>query len=140
MSPEPGDNSPESDDDASESGEDLHTQLERASRAAAGDALRRVVYFTADDHEGVYTREGLEEDADPEEFVTNERLGFTSQVTYGDSALGSYRGTVRLFEEGYLTRVIVGDRGVFATTDELDIERLRELTEALDGILEVDAE
>ena len=79
-------------------------------------------------------RSGLSADADVEEFVDTERLGFRSQHDYGDSELGDYRFTVRAFEHGYLTRVVVGDHGAFVTCDRMHIDRCQEVAQALRSV------
>jgi hypothetical protein len=107
-----------------------------AARTAIGDELRSAVYFTTDGHEQLYLRSGLEPDANLDAFVGNERLGFQSQHTYGDTELGEYLATIRTFEFGYLTRASVGDEGVFVTTDEMAIDRFEEVAVALQRVLE----
>lgn len=118
--------------------DDVEELLVRTCRTAVGDELRSVTYFTPDEVEKLYLREDLHRDADLVGFVENERHGFRSQSVYGESELGDYRSTIRMFEEGYLTRVIVGDHGVFVTTDPMEIDRFEELTaalvETLDGL------
>lgn len=110
-------------------------RLVSACRATIGDELRSVVYFTPGAVEQVYLRSDLEPAADLEAFAANERLGFGSQVTYGDTELGEYRFTIRAFAHGYLTRVVSGERGVFVTTDRLSMERFEELAAAAAGVL-----
>ena len=114
---------------------ELAEELESACRTAVGDRLRSVGYFTTEDHEVIYLREDLEFTESVDAVAANERLGFTSQETYDDPELGSYRATVRIFEHGYLTRVIVGDHGVFVTTDQMEIQRFHDLAEAVEAIL-----
>lgn len=114
---------------------DLRESLVRACRTAIGDDLRSIVYFTPDEHEQIYLREDLERGADIARFAENERLGFTSQETYGRSELGEYVFTIRAFTHGYVTRVILGDRGVFVTTDELSMDRFDEVAAAVRGVL-----
>ncbi len=114
---------------------ELAEELESACRTTVGDRLRSVGYFTTEDHEVVYLREDLEFTGSVDAVVANERLGFTSQDTYDDPELGPYRATIRVFEHGYLTRIIVEDHGVFVTTDEMEIERFLDLTEAVESIL-----
>lgn len=116
--------------------EDVRTELVSVCRTAIGDALRSLTYFTADEYDQLYLREDLEREADIERFVANERLGFTSQDTYGDTELGEYLFTIRVFEWGYLTRAIVGNRGVFATTDPLPIEQFKEIETSVRTVLE----
>lgn len=122
----PGDNLPEA----------RAEEFVSASRSAIGDELRSVVYFTPDEHEQLYLRSDLASDANLQAFVENERLGFRSQHTYGDTELGEYGSTIRTFEFGYLTRVIAGDEGVFVTTDEMAIDRFEETAVALRRVLE----
>lgn len=113
----------------------LSSELERAARTAIGDRLRSLTYFTPDAQRQVYLRDDLAADADLAGFVDTERLGFRSQYDYGESELGDYRFTVRAFEHGYLTRVIVGDHGAFVTCDEMRIDRFSEVASALRSVL-----
>ncbi|WP_135822622.1 DUF7522 family protein [Halostella litorea] len=129
--------------------DDFAEELTGACRAAVGDSLRAVVYFTPDDHEVAYVRSDLYGDDEEllhrvqSEFVESERLGFDSQETYRSLAtqagtepeLGQYGFTMRVFDRGYLSRVIVDDRGVFMTTDGLDIDGFRELAVTLRKLL-----
>ena len=116
--------------------QELDEELEAACRTAVGDQLRAIAYFTTDDQRLVYLRDDIESTENLDTFVANERNGFRTEHTYDDPELGTYHSTVRIFEHGYLTRVIVGDHGVFVTTDEMEIERFHELTEAVESILE----
>ncbi|WP_435319359.1 DUF7522 family protein [Haloarchaeobius sp. TZWSO28] len=126
----------------------LGEELVSACRTGLGDSLRSVITFTPDDWEVVYIRKDLEA-AESElrdikaEIVENERMGFTSQETYGSLAarddvggsLGEYRLTIRVFDRGYLSRVIVGDRGVIATTDEMDIDAFEDVATTVRKLL-----
>ena len=120
--------------------EEFADSLVSTCRAALGDLLRSVVYFTPEEYELLYLRSDLyggdEERARAvkAEFVENERMGFTSDETYGKLAdedaepgVGDYQFTVRGFSRGFVNRVIVGDRGVLLTTDDLDIGEFEEL-------------
>jgi hypothetical protein len=49
--------------------------------------------------------------------------------------LGEYEATIRMFEHGFLTRVIEGEHGVWVTTDSLSIDRFEELSTALKSVL-----
>lgn len=120
----------------STNGDELAEELISVCRTAIGDGLRSITYFTADDYEQLYLRDDLEQDADIEQFVANERLGFTSQQTYGDSELGEYEFTIRSFEWGYVTRVIEGEHGVYVTTDSLNMNEFEEIATAVRAILE----
>ncbi|MHB9288311.1 hypothetical protein ACKVMT_14880 [Halobacteriales archaeon Cl-PHB] len=109
----------------------LVEELVSVCRTAIGDDLRSIVYFTPDDYEQIYLREDLERGADLENFVANEQLGFRSQQTYGDTELGEYQFTIRVFEWGYITRTIVGNHGVFVTTDPLHMDEFKEVKTAV---------
>jgi hypothetical protein len=111
--------------------EGFRDELISAARTVVGDELRSVTYFTGDDVEQVYLRGDLEADADIVGFADTERLGFRSQTDYRGTELGSYRFTIRAFDHGYLTRVIVGGHGVFVTTDPVPRDRFEELATAL---------
>ena len=115
--------------------EELETELRSAARTVVGDELRSLTYFTEGTVEQLYLRNDLEADADLVGFADTERLGFRSQMDYAGTELGEYQFTIRVFEHGYLTRVIVGDRGVFVTTDELARDRFEELAAAMRGVL-----
>jgi hypothetical protein len=115
-------------------------ELLSVCRTAVGDELRSVTYFTEDDVEQVYLRSDLEQTADLVGFAELERSGFDADTLYRGTQLGEYRATVRMFENGYLTRVIVGDTGVWVTTDELSIDRFEELATALRAVLGSDAD
>jgi hypothetical protein len=101
------------------------------ARTVVGDELRSVTYFDEEGVEQLYLREGLEADADLVGFAETERLGFRSQMDYRNTELGDYEFTIRVFEHGYLTRVIAGDHGVFVTTDPMARDRFEELAAAM---------
>lgn len=115
--------------------EEFEQELVSAARTAIGDELRSITYFTREAYEQVYLRSDLEQDADLAAFAANERLGFTSQMTYGDSELGEYLFTIRVFDSGYLTRVITGNHGAFVTTDELHMDLFEEVATAIRSVL-----
>ena len=115
--------------------DELETELQSAARTVVGDELRSVTYFTEDEVEQVYLRSDLEASADLVGFADTERLGFQSQMDYSGTELGEYQFTIRVFEHGYLTRVIVGDQGVFVTTDAMARDRFEELAAAMGGVL-----
>jgi len=114
---------------------DERQELIRTARTVVGDELRSLVYFTEEDYEQLYLRSDLDPEADLTGFAETERLGFRSQWDYGASELGPYRFTIRVFDHGYLTRVIVGDQGVFVTTDPLARNRFEELAAAMKEVL-----
>lgn len=110
-------------------------ELVRTARTVVGDELRSLTHFTEDSVEQLYLRADLDTDADLTGFAETERLGFRSQWDYGASELGDYRFTMRAFEHGYLIRVIVGEQGVFVTTDRLPRTRFEELAAGIKGVL-----
>ncbi|WP_418284457.1 DUF7522 family protein [Halorubrum sp. DTA46] len=110
-------------------------ELLSAARTATGDELRSLTYFTEDDVEQLYLRSDLSQTADLVGFAENERNGFHAQALYTGSQLGHYQFTVRVFENGYLTRVIDGGHGIWVTTDSMEIDRFEELASALAAIL-----
>lgn len=114
---------------------DRLAELVRTARTSVGDELRSVVYFTADTVDQLYLRDDLAQTADLVGFADNERLGFRSQQVYRESELGEYQFTIRVFDHGYLTRVIEGDHGVWVTTDTMRIDRFEELASALATVL-----
>ena len=115
--------------------EELGSRLVRTARSVAGDELRSVTYFDDEDVEQLYLRSDLDKDADLVGFAENERLGYQSQQAYRRTQLGGYRFTIRVFDDGYLTRVIEEDRGVWITTDPMAIDRFEEVAAALAGVL-----
>ncbi len=110
-------------------------ELRSVCRTAVGDELRSITYFDQDDLQQLYLRSDLERTADLVGFAELERLGFQSQTAYRHSQLGEYRGTVRMFENGYLTRVIGDEVGVWVTTDDMSIDRFEELISALKPVV-----
>ncbi|MDX1747013.1 MAG: hypothetical protein R3324_13835 [Halobacteriales archaeon] len=114
---------------------DQQQELLSAARTTVGDELRSVTFFTEDEVEQVYLREGLNRSADLVGFAENERMGFQSQMIYDGTQLGDYQFTIRVFDAGYLTRVIVGDCGVWVTTDSMPMDRFEELGSVLIHLL-----
>jgi hypothetical protein len=110
-------------------------RLVTACRTTVGDSLRSVTYFTPDDYEQVYLRSDLEAEADLGEWVEHERAGFQTPSAYEGSELGDQQYTLRVFENGFATRVIDGDRGVLVTTDGITVRRSREVTRAIRSTL-----
>ncbi|MES3160615.1 MAG: hypothetical protein PPP55_03480 [Halorubrum sp.] len=115
--------------------DDHVNELLSATRTATGDELRSLTYFTEEEIEQVYLRSDLSSTADLVGFAENERNGFYAQSLYADSELGDYLFTVRVFENGYLTRVIANDHGVWLTTDSMEIDRFEELAGAIAAVL-----
>ena len=114
----------------------LADELKSVCRTTVGDELRSITYFTEDAVEQLYLRSDLDQTADLVGFADHERLGFRSQSAYRNTQLGEYQATVRLFEHGYLSRVIRGPHGVWVTVDEMSMERFEELTSALESVLD----
>jgi hypothetical protein len=115
----------------------LEERLVSACRTAVGDSLRSITYFTPDEYKQIYLRSDLEADTDLGALVGHEAAGFRTQLAYDGSELGEYQYTLRVFENGFVTRVITGDHGVFVTTDGITVRRSREVTEALRSTLEL---
>jgi hypothetical protein len=111
-------------------------ELVRAARTATGDELRSVTYFTENAVEQLYLREELDRTADLVGFAESERHGFHAQSLYRDTQLGAYQFTVRVFANGYLTRVITNGHGVWVTTDSMEVDRFEELAAALRALLD----
>lgn len=116
--------------------EDVREELIHAARTVVGDELRSLTHFTEDSVDQLYLRSDLDPEANLTGFAETERLGFRSQWDYGASELGDYQFNIRVFEHGYLTRVIVGRHGVFVTTDPLARNRFEELASAMKGVLQ----
>jgi len=128
---------------------ELAETITSACRTAVGDSLRTVIYFTPDGFDVLYVREDL---YDGEEgavrrvkglFVENEQIGFGDAETYRELTpepnvepdVGEYQFTMRIFEHGFLSRVIQGDHGVLTTTDGLQIDAFKELAVTLRKLL-----
>ncbi|WP_440772260.1 DUF7522 family protein [Natronorubrum sp. DTA28] len=114
----------------------LADELRSVCRTTVGDELRSVTYFTEEDVEQLYLRSDLDQTADLVGFADHERLGFRSQSAYRNTQLGEYGATIRMFENGYLSRVIRGPHGVWVTTDSMSMDRFEELTSALEAVLD----
>ncbi len=110
-------------------------ELLAAARTAVGDELRSLTYFTEEDVKQLYLRTDLDRTADLVGFAENERHGFHAQALYANTQLGEYRFTVRVFDNGYLTRVIANGHGVWVTADSMEMDRFEELASALAAIL-----
>ena len=106
-------------------------ELTSACRTVIGDELRSVAYFTDDTVDQVYLRSDLDRTADLRGFAEIERTGFETGEKYQGTELGEYRATVRMFEHGYLVRVVAGGTGAGVTTDGVSMERFDELGAAL---------
>jgi hypothetical protein len=111
-------------------------EIHSVCRTTVGDELRSITYFTEGTVEQLYLRSDLEQTADLIGFAEHERLGFRSQSAYRNTQLGDYGATIRMFENGFLSRVIRGPHGVWVTTDDMSIERFEELTSALESVLD----
>ncbi|GAB6860026.1 hypothetical protein ACFR97_02735 [Haloplanus litoreus] len=113
----------------------LEEQLVSACRTTVGDSLRSIVYFTPDEYEQVYLRSDLDADADLSRWVEHEAAGFRAQLAYSGSELGEYHYTLRVFANGFVTRVVEGEHGVFITTDGITVRRSKEVTRAIRSVL-----
>ena len=117
-------------------GAELTERLVSVCRTAVGDELRSITYFTDEDVVPVYLRSDLNRTADLVGFAEIERTGFDAAEKYDGTELGGYLATVRMFENGYLTRVIYDRAGVWVTTDIMSMDRFEELSSALVPVLE----
>ena len=115
--------------------DELADELVSVCRTTIGDELRSVTYFTPDWYDHIYLREDLERGENTEAFVEAERTGFELRRTYDWSELGEYDYTIHVMENGYLVRVISGDRGAYVTTDALTMNRFDELAEGVGEVL-----
>ncbi|MFO7925521.1 hypothetical protein [Natronomonas sp.] len=115
--------------------DDPTEELISVCRAGIGDELRSITYFTDDTVEQLYLRSDLDRTADLTGFAELERTGFRSDDLYRNTQLGDYRATIRMFERGYLTRVIEGRCGVWVTTDSMSMERFEELASSVKPVL-----
>jgi hypothetical protein len=128
--------------------DELSDSLVSTARTGIGDSLRSVVYFTPETFELLYLRKDLYEDEESARtakgrLVDVERAGFVDDTAY--SALspdqserpefGEYEFTIRVFREGFVSRVIVGEHGVLLTTDEMDVGGFEEVAVTLRKLL-----
>ena len=129
----------------------LSDSLVSTARAGVGDTLRSVVYFTPDSFEALYLRKDLSGDERAARAVTGrlvdiERGGFVDGAAYAEfsadagenddgPAFGPYEFTIRVFREGFVTRLVVGDHGVLLTTDEMDVDEFEEVAVTLRKLL-----
>lgn len=110
-------------------------ELRSVCRTGVGDELRSIAFFSEEAVEQIYLRSDLDRTADLVGFAELERTGFRADELYRNSQLGEYRATIRMFEHGYLTRVIYDRFGVWVTTDSMSMERFEELSTALKRVL-----
>lgn len=110
-------------------------ELKSVCRTVVGDELRSISYFTDEHVEQIYLRTDLNQTADLVGFASVERTGFDAADRYAGTQLGEYQATVRMFEHGYLTRVVSGRTGVWVTTDIMSMERFEELYTAVVSVL-----
>jgi len=124
-------------------------ELVSLCRTAVGDSLRSVIHFTRDDAELLYLRadlygndrrRALEAKAS---LIENERVSFVPYERYephaagagSDPVHGDYEFTIRVFADGFVCRILVGDHGLLLTADDLDVDRVEEVAIALRGLL-----
>ena len=110
-------------------------QVIRVCRTVVGDELRSITYFNDSDVQQVYLRSDLDQSADLFGFAEIERTGFQADEKYRETELGEYQATIRMFENGFLTRVVYESSGVWVTTDSMSIDRFEELSKALKSVL-----
>lgn len=129
--------------------DDVAESLVNTCRVTVGDTLRSVIYFTPEEYELLYVRSDLydgDEDAMrrvKSTFVENERMGFRDSKTYTRLAnepdvepdVGEYEFTIRVFTDGFVSRVIVGDRGVIVTSDGIEMDSFEDMAVAIRRML-----
>lgn len=129
--------------------DDFAESIVNTARVTVGDSIRTVVYFTPDDFEMLYIRSDLyagDENTVREvkaTLVENERVGFDDVETYGrlatepsvEPGVGEYEFTIRVFSEGFVSRVIVDDHGVLVTSDGIEMDPFEEMAIALRRML-----
>jgi hypothetical protein len=137
----------ETDDYHTEVTEQLADQLVSAARTGLGDSLRSVVYFTPSKFDVLYVRRDLYDspealDRAKSRLVDSEVVGFAEasvrRAAQGGAAsdIGQYGFTVRVHDEGYVIRVLDGDRGVLLTTDSMDVDEFEETAVAVRKLIE----
>ena len=114
-------------------------EILRTCRAAIGDEVRNVTFIAEDDYDIYYVRDDVDAAGEETGFIEAEQRGFASQRTYGWSDMGDYVFTIRAFEDGYIGRVIVGDRGVYVAADALTVDSFTDAADSIRNLL-VDAE
>jgi hypothetical protein len=106
-------------------------------RAIVGDHLRSITYFTSSEYIQVYLRSDLDQDADLAGFTDLESRGLGgAPIAYRGSELGEYLYTIRIFESGYLLRILKNDFGFFITTDNITLQDFSEVHMAINQILQ----
>ena len=85
----------------------------------------------AHEYEQLYLRSDLESGGDIARLLDHETQGFDAHDAYRNTELGEFTFPIRVFERGSLTRVIADGRGVFVTTDQLDMTSFEELAAAV---------
>jgi len=111
-----------------------------AVRTSLGDSLRSVVFFTADAFDVLYVRQGLHSTREAarrakSRLVEFEQAVIDTQHERADEPIGPYEFTVRVHGEGFVVRVLVGERGVLFTTDDMEIEAFDDAASAVRGLL-----
>lgn len=102
------------------------TAIEHACRSAVGDRLRSVTLLTTEGTEHIYRRSDLPDPTDDE--VHADAVPNATALADGGRATWA-------FEDGFVTRVRVGETGVIVTSDGLKMDRGTELSAAVRGIL-----
>jgi len=112
-------------------------RLVSTCRTTVGDNARSVTFFSRTDHEQLYLRDDLEQDADLMAFIGTERQDFAmASDGYSGTELGGYRYTLRVFENGYAVRIDGRDKGVLVTSDGMELRDFNHLANAVSSTLE----
>lgn len=122
----------------------LADELVSIARTGLGDELRSVIYFTPTTFDVLYVRQDIyESHADARRakspLVDLESVGFVeapvrSALSGSDGSieLGPYSFTIRVHDNGFVVRKLVGDVGVLLTTDSMDIAAFRDAATAIE--------
>jgi hypothetical protein len=121
----------------------LADEIVSAVRTSVGDTLRGVVYFTPAAFDVLYVRQGLYSTREATRrakarLVEFEERGFDEEAGRADRddvAIGDYEFTVRVHGEGFVVRILVGERGVLFTSDEIEIGAFDDAASAVRGLL-----
>lgn len=104
--------------------------LEHACRGVVGDRLRSVSVDGPDRSDTLYRRSDLSDGADAPVHEAMADGASCQSPIFADGGR-----TVCEFENGYVTRIRVGDTSIVATTDGIKMDRDTELSAAVRGVL-----
>jgi hypothetical protein len=111
-----------------------------AVRTSLGDTLRSIVFFTPAAFDVLYVRQGLYSTREAarrakRRLVAFEQDAIDAAPASADEPIGDYEFTIRVHGDGFVVRVLVGERGVLFTSDEIEIEAFDDAASAVRGLL-----